>query len=247
MKKLYYFLFIFCAAIFTSSVMSQSLQLSDESGNVANGTIFYVWGDTITGTLMTKAVYVQNTSSGTIEVKTKKIENSLIPGTSCNICFAGQCYLSTVFTSLNSAVLSSNTTDTTATIDYKPKGHLGESIVTLVFFDVSNPDDSSWVFVHFNGTPAGIADNNMPKNFISNAYPNPAVNYTSFDYSFAQGTTSAKFVLSDILGSKVKEEVLNNLSGTLLLNTSEIEGGLYFYSFYENDRLILTKKIIIKQ
>ena len=123
---------------------------------------------------------------------------------------------------------------------------MGESIVTFVFFNTANKSDTAFVIAHFDGTPAAIAESNIPKTKVSNPYPNPASNYTSFDYTFVQGTTSAKFVLNDILGSKVKQENIDNLSGTLVINTGDIEDGIYFYSFYENDRLVLTKKMIVK-
>jgi len=246
MKKQFYILFIICAVLLSAITKSQSLQLYDVSGNVPNGTIFHIWGDTITGNIIKKVVGVKNISTSAVTVDLKKIETSLLPGTSCQICFAGQCYLSSVFVSPNTATLTPNDTNSSGSVDYKPKGHLGESIITLVFFNTGDTNDSAWVVVHFHGSPAGITENDLAKTSISNAYPNPAVNYTSFDYSFAQGTTSAKFVLSDILGSKVKEETLNNMSGNLIVNTSDIEAGIYFYSFYENDRLVLTKKIIVK-
>jgi hypothetical protein len=246
MKRFLSFL-ILGAFIFTSNVMSQSLQLSDVSGSVANGTDFYVWGDTITGTLMSQKIGVKNISAASVTVKTKKIETSLIPGTSCNMCFAGQCFLSSVFISNTQATLAPNDTNNTGSIEYKPKGHLGESIVTYVFFDIGNPNDSAWVVVHFNGTPAGISENMISKTEISNPYPNPAVDHTTFNYSFAQNTTSAKFVLCDLLGSKVIETEINDLNGVLNVNTSNLNGGIYFYSFYADNKMVLTRKLVVKK
>lgn len=131
MKKHFHSLIVLCAVIITSSAMSQSLQISYNSGTIPNGTIFHVWGDTLTGT-------------------------------------------------------------------------------------------------------------------ISNPYPNPAINYTSFNYSFPKNTLHAQFVLRDILGSPVKEIDIGNREGKLLVNTSDIKSGIYFYSFYVDDKLILTKKLIVR-
>jgi len=246
MKKHFHSLIILCAVIITNSAMSQSLQISYNSGTIPNGTIFHVWGDTLTGTLMSIGIDVKNISSGTVTIKSKKIENSLIPETSCNMCFAGQCFLSTVFISTTSSTLVPNTLDTTFSGDYWPKGHLGESIITFVFFNVDNEDDSAWVVVHFNGTPAGISENTLSKINISNPYPNPAINYTSFKYGFPENTVHAQFVLRDILGFPVKEIEINNPEGKLLVNTTDIKSGIYFYSFYVDDKLILTKKLIVR-
>jgi hypothetical protein len=239
-------LFILCAFLYASSTMAQSLQLSDVSGSVANGTSFYVWGDTITGTLMKQEIDVKNISGANVTVKTKKIETSLIPGTSSNMCFAGQCFLSSVFTSPTQSILAPNATDTSGSIEYKPKGHLGESIVTYVFFNIGDLNDSAWVIVHFNGTPAGINENTIAQTEISNPFPNPAADQTTFNYSFTQNTSTAKFVLCDLLGSKVKETEITDLNGTLTVNTSNLNEGIYFYSFYADNKMVLTRKLIVK-
>ena len=239
-------LFVLCTFFYASNTMSQSLQLSDASGPLANGTDVYMWGDTITGTLMVKEIDVKNISAGTVTVKTKKIETSLIPGTSCNMCFAGLCFLSTVFISPTQDILTPNDTNNSGSLDYKPKGHMGESIVTYVFFNIDNPNDSSWIVVHFNGTPAGINDNNISVTEISNPYPNPSFNQTTFNYSFAQNTSTAKFVLLDLLGSKVNETEISDLKGALTVNTSNLNEGIYFYSFYADNKLVVTRKLVVK-
>lgn len=245
MKKILFF-FILCTFLFASDIKSQSLQLYHESNQLANGTNVYMWCDTITGTLMIQEIDVKNISGAAVTVKTKKIETSLLPGTSCNMCFAGQCFLSTVFISSTQSTIASNATDTTGSIEYKPKGHLGESIVTYVFFNLSDPNDSAWVVVHFNGTPAGINDGIISKTEISNPYPNPAIDQTSINYSFAQNTSSAKFVLIDLLGSKVKETEIYDLKGSLTVNTSDLNEGIYFYSFYADNKMVLSRKLVVK-
>lgn len=245
MKKIL-LLLIVCTFIYASNAMSQSLQLFNESNQVTNGTDLYMWGDTITGTLMVQKIDVKNVSGATVTVKTKKIETSLIPGTSCNMCFAGLCFLSSVFISSTQATLTPNDTNNTGSLDYKPKGHLGESIITYVFFDIGNPNDSAWVVVHFNVTPAGISESTVSNTEISNPYPNPAVDHTTFNYSFAQNTTNAKFILYDLLGSKVKETEITDLNGMLTVNTSNLNGGIYFYSFYADNKMILTRKLVVK-
>jgi len=240
-------LFIIICEFCFSSIMSQSLQVLDGTTPVTNGSIYYVWGDSLTGTKMSLKLNLKNISSSTVGVRSKKIETSLISGTSSNMCFAGQCYLSTVFTSLQAATIASNEVDTSFIGEYSPKGHLGESIVTFVFFNTSDTNDSAWVEVRFNATPAGISESTVSNTEISNPYPNPAVDNTTFNYSFAQNTTTAKFVLCDLLGSKVIETEINDLNGVLNVNTSNLNGGIYFYSFYADNKMVLTRKLIVKR
>ena len=246
MKKLILILIIISGLIPAASIMGQSLQLKNGSDDITNGTVFHVWGDTGTGMSIT-GILIKNISSNSVSVKSKKIENVLIPGAKCSMCFAQNCYLSSTYISTSSVSILPGSLDNSFTGDYSPKGNLGESIITFVFFNVNNINDSAWIVVHFNGvSSSGIDENTLSKIDISNAYPNPAVNYTSFNYSFPVNTLSARFVLRDLLGSIVKETEIYDKEGKLIINTNQIKDGVYFYNFYVNDKMILTKKLIIR-
>ena len=245
MKRHIYSLLMFCAIITATPAMSQSLQLSDASGIIPNGTIFHVWGVTNT-TMNFEGIHVKNISSDSVTIKSKKIENGLLPGTQCYMCFAGPCYTESVYISLLSSTITPNSIDSSFSGHYWPANVLGESIVTFVFFNINNSNDSAWVVVHFNATPLVINEPAIAKAEISNPYPNPAINYTSFKYSFPENTLHAQFVLRDILGSPVKEIEIDNPEGRLFVNTTDIKSGIYFYSFYVDDKLILTKRLIVR-
>ncbi len=244
MKKLI-FIIILYAGIPANSLMGQNLQLMNGSGNIPNGTTFHIWGDT--GTAMSiVGIHIKNISSGSVTIKAKKIENSLIPGAKCSICFAGSCEFSTTYISSNSSTILPDSVDNSFSGDYSPKGHLGESIITFVFFNINNLNDSAWIVVHFNGSSVGINESVLSKIDISNSYPNPAANYTSFNYSFPVNTLSAKFVLYDLTGFKVNETEIYDKEGKLIINTSQFKDGIYFYNFYVNDKMVLTKKLIVR-
>lgn len=224
--------------------MSQSFQLSDGGVVLSNGTNLYVWGDSAMGTLMTKDIMVKNISSSVVSTIGKKIETNLISGTSSLFCFNGACYPSSTFESVTVSMASNDYTAFSA--EYKPKGHLGESVVTFVIFNVNNINDSAWFIVHFNATPAAINEIASTKPEISNPYPNPAKDYTCINYSFPKNTLNIKFILQDIIGTTVKEIKISNTDGKLTLATNNIKEGVYFYSFFAGEKLILTRKLVIQ-
>jgi hypothetical protein len=245
MKKTLLLISFICAGMFLPNVNSQNIQLCDKSGtSFTNGTAFYIW-DTLT--LMNfEGLRIKNIGSSTINVKCKKIETSLVEGASCYMCFQGSCFSSGAFTSPKQDTLSPNEVDSSFSGHVNPLGNLGESIITFVFFNVANTSDSAWVVVHFTATPVGINEIASMNAEVSNPYPNPAVLHTSFDYHFPKGTSSANFILSDLLGSKVYETDIQELEGKLTLNTADLKEGIYLYSFYVNHKMILTKKLIIR-
>jgi len=244
MKGHIHSLLMLCAVIIATSAMSQSFQLSDTSGILPNGSDVYVSGDTSISNTLTKGLTLRNISGGDVSVIVRKIIVNSIQGSINSFCFGTNCYPSTAYTSDTVGIVSGFFTDFSG--DYKPNGHTGESIIRYVFFNVYNKTDSVGITVHYNATPAGINKAVATKTEISNPYPNPAGYYTSINYNFPLSTIKAKFVLRDVLGSKVKEMNIYETEGKLTLNTSDIKEGVYFYSFIIDDKLILTKKLIVR-
>ena len=237
-------LFIFTISMLSiTSVMSQSIQLSDNTGIVANGKDYYV-NDTLIS-MTYEGIHIKNISAGSVTLKAKKIQTSLVSGASVSMCFGINCYGSGTFITPTPVVLAANAKDSSFSGHYNPAGNLGESIVTFIFFNVSNVNDSAWIVVHFNAT-LGISESNLSKFDVSSPYPNPAISNTSISYSLPQNTVNAKCVVTNILGSKVMEMPVNNQKGTLSINTDAMKSGIYFYSFYVNDQIISTKKLMVK-
>lgn len=235
--------FIGICSFINAGINAQSLQVLDKSGNNISGTVINVWGDT--SNVISAYLDLKNISGSTINTKAKKIENSLQPGAKVTMCFAGHCYLSNTFVTPYQDTIEPGGMDTTFIGDYKAYGALGSSIITFVFFRTDNPDDSAYVIVQFNATPVDIQQFTDPVFEISSPYPNPATSKISFNYNFPENF-SASFTLSDITGSIIKEISLYN-KGLLEIPTDGISDGMYFYSFYFNGKMIMTKKLIVQR
>ncbi len=238
------FLFSIKILFFTLSVsMSQSIQVLDIGGNDVSSSEVNVWGDSSYYTQISLPLDIKNISGTTIDVKVKKIETSVLPGSSNYFCFNGYCYLSGVYVSPSFVTIDADAKDTTFSGDYKPKGNLGVSIITYVFFREDEPDDSAYVVVQYHATPAGINQYSNKIFEISAPYPNPASSHIYFNYCFPENS-KAEFILSDIAGNIIKEIPVNNIHGTLEIPTDELSNGMYFYSFYLDGKLLMTKKLI---
>lgn len=245
MKRLIFSLSLSSAILAFAPAKSQSsIQLYDGNTPIASGTHIYVWQDT-TESKIEKLIFAKNISSETVTLKAGKSEIDQLEDTKSSFCWGGQCYGSTTFTSVLSVNSLVNDIDTLS-CDYLHQGHVGVSIVRYYVFNTANPDDSASVIIHFGATGVGIDDQEVTAPEISNPYPNPAISYTSFNYTFPKNTVNAKFVLRDLLGSITKEVEITDFEGKLTINTSNLNGGVYFYTFYVNDKLIQTRKLIIQ-
>ena len=94
-----------------------------------------------------------------------------------------------------------------------------------------------------SGTSTGITYNNLDIEFT--VYPNPAKNQISVDFS-STNNKSSNLIISDILGKTVKEFSVNSSNGInrLEINLNNLNDGIYFVNFSNND-IKSTKKLVI--
>jgi hypothetical protein len=238
-KSLLLFCFIYMAALLA---YSQSLQLSDSAGPIANNSTRLKYGLPGADEIVS-FVFVKNTTTDSISVKVKKVELFAQHGTSNVFCW-GLCFSPDVFVSPDPITIHAGETNVTDfSGHYIPTGVLGISTIRYVFFNTNNPSDSVCVNIDFDTYAEGI--NNLPDGTLSNAYPNPANNSVSFNYSASQNS-DAKLIIRNVLGTIVREVDITNNSGKLSLNTSELADGVYFYSFLVDGKSQVTKKLVIR-
>ena len=106
--------------------------------------------------------------------------------------------------------------------------------------------DKVSVLIHFYGGPVCIDEFNYENIKITDAFPNPATPETKFNYELPKEIISARVIVRDLLGNAVKDLLIPDLTGEIVLNTSDLNGGIYFYSLLLNDQVYSTKKIIIR-
>lgn len=223
--------------------VAQSLQISYHDNVQSNGAVINVQGDA--NQAIKVGLHVKNISATQIEVKAKKNHITILPNTENNFCFANYCYPPFVFVSSSSSVLTPSQKDTTFEADYNAGGVTGVTTVQYVFFNVGNPNDSSWVNVNFQGT-VGIEDISAVVKI--DAFPNPASNNVSFVYSVPSQVESQKIIIRNMLGAIVKTIDLGDKStGKKQINIEDLKDGIYFYSVLANNKICQTRKLIIKR
>jgi len=91
-------------------------------------------------------------------------------------------------------------------------------------------------------------DNNSQKvNWIGQNTPNPFNNETVIDYYLLEQSTTASIQVNDLTGRIVKSfPLLEKGQGKLIIQKSELSKGVYTYSLIVDNKLIATKKMVIK-
>ena len=80
---------------------------------------------------------------------------------------------------------------------------------------------------------------------MGNAYPNPASTSFSLEYS-GNVTGSAKLVVQNLIGIKVREEVLAGTNDKSSVDVSGLPDGIYLYSLEVEGKMISTKKLVVR-
>ncbi|MCX6258675.1 MAG: T9SS type A sorting domain-containing protein [Bacteroidia bacterium] len=171
------------------------------------------------------------------------LSGQIVGGTSNYFCWVN-CYSPAVFTSSQSMTMQAGQTTSGAgdlSCDYMSNSLSGISIIAYTIFDVNTPADSSVFYIKF--TYADGVDE-IPQNSITDAYPNPTSGNTTIGYNL-NPKSHASIALYNLIGTRVRNYELAKSSGSLVINTNNLNPGAYFYSFIIDGRVIKTSKLIV--
>lgn len=129
---------------------------------------------------------------------------------------------------------------------YHPNENEGISTITYEFFDINDNTNKVIVEVEYDAKSSqGIENQNTLVDF-SYAYPNPANNQVSFTYELDREVNDAVIVISNLLGSVVKERRIDKNHNSLTIQTGDFRDGLYLYSVKIDGKVEFTRKLIVK-
>lgn len=234
--------------VFTYSlgIFAQHLSLSNGAGPVVNGDTVTISGDT-SETLFC-FMSVTNNSGSSLSVKCIRTNVDVVSGSENTLCWGGECAetgTGSTYTSNDPTVINAGATVTEFSGDYKANGNEGISIIRYRFFDMNAVSDSICFYAKFDASAIGIKEtvNNVE---VSDAYPNPANSYTYIAYKSLSDNNSAKIIVSNLLGQTVISIPVTDKAGKIKIETARLENGIYFYSFSVKDRVIYTKKLVVR-
>jgi hypothetical protein len=236
---------LFILSLISSRVLAQSILISDLSGNSVNGTTITLSTSDINTAIMDEYLRVKNNTEQDLNLYVRRIINSEVNSSSNSFCFGVLCYNEHTDTS-TTAVLLVPGHDTTFSGDYLPNLHSGLTSITYEFYDIRNPEApvTAQVTVNYHLSPLNVG-NELKAFDISEAFPNPASGSTSFEYNIPLGIKGT-IVLRNLIGTVVREVELEKQEGKELINTSDLKDGIYFYSVFLNNKIELTRKLIIR-
>ncbi len=117
-------------------------------------------------------------------------------------------------------------------------------VLYRIYNTAPDTKDTAFVTIKYTCTN-GIEKHLKDAGSISNAYPNPANHNFSVNYQL-NGNTKGELIINDLLGKEIQRIAVNEKEGNVVVNTSQLTAGIYFYSLQVDGSKITTKKVIIE-
>ena len=92
-------------------------------------------------------------------------------------------------------------------------------------------------------TSTGIKPNKKHELFVSDAYPNPAMDAFNIQYNLINND-NAVFELFNLSGNRIKSVPINNKKGVLNIKINDLQDGIYYYRLKNGTRVSKSSKLI---
>jgi hypothetical protein len=237
-------------ALLPSTLLAQEpvVILTDEDGNVVNETLV-VKASAVTNSTDTVSLFATLTGDAERTVNLRRYEVDVVETTRNFFCW-GVCYTSQsagslpVWESAHPVFMSPGVEVDNFHSYYKPMGQAGVSLFRFVWFDVDDPDDSTWVDIQYNAE-VGIGENSGGVIGFE-AYPNPALDAPmTVRFTLDPTVVGAELVVYNTLGSKVRRQPVRGGNATVVLQRDELQPGVYFANIEVGGRALLTRRLVI--
>ena len=240
MKK--FLLITFSLFFIQLTVHAQSLQLlKKDKTPVVNDTIMV--SGSADDTEIKVPVYVKNIAGVDKDVYVKRYIKQMVDGSQTQFCWIS-CFDITTSQSTEHLTIAVNDTAKDFYSLYKPKEFLGVTEIMYTFFVNKAETDSASVTITYEIVSTGIGNLAEIKNSIR-CYPNPAIETVYFDYNI-ENTVSSSIIIYDLVGNKVKQIKISNLSRSKEIDISNLNTGIYIWTF-ESDGIPIKSDRLIKR
>jgi hypothetical protein len=188
---------------------------------------------------------IVNSSGMTLDVVAEDYQRNMVPGHSTFFCWY-VCY-DTVTTLSPDSIRLAPGASTNSFIDHVvSNGIAGHDDITYRFYDQNGNSDTLTVTMNYDFMPVGVFEISSTNGSFNFSGPNPANSTTMINY-YINGSRNAKLVVTNMLGSKVKEIPLAKDQNSLTLSVRDLKSGIYIYSLFVDGKMTSSKKLVVTQ
>ncbi len=130
---------------------------------------------------------------------------------------------------------------------FRPNGFSGHSIIRYCWYNINSPTEEVCYDVNFcvNAECVITVTKVTQVGDITEISPNPITKTSTLSYDFTTVPTNAKIQIHNMVGSLVKEVLLEKKSGLVTIEAADFESGIYFCSIQCDGKIFETKRLVI--
>jgi len=117
----------------------------------------------------------------------------------------------------------------------------------LVFVNSESLREFFIVEAKYAVTPTPNSDFSHKDIKLGDIYPNPSNRVAQLDYTLVNPKAKAKITVTSFIGNPIAEYDLDPSRNSLVIQVSDFQPGVYFYTLFVDNKNVVTKKLQVKK
>jgi hypothetical protein len=199
------------------------------------------------GSSQRKTVILQNESSQTKTYLLKNIRGSVGSSQKVRVCLNDQCYDSKKDLAKIALKLAPGEIFTDLYLEFEMGITETRGSFDLFFVNAENIRENFVVEARYE-VASGANTEFLHKDIkLSEIYPNPSNRIAQLDYKLVNPKAKAKIAINSFIGNPITEYELDPERTSLVINVTDFQPGVYFYTLFVDNKNVVTKKLQVKK
>jgi hypothetical protein len=199
------------------------------------------------GSSQRKTVIIQNESNQTKTYFLKNVRGSIGSSQRVKICLSDQCFDPKKDLTKISLKLQPGEVFTDLYLEFEMGIAETRGSFDLFFVNAENIRENFVVEARYE-VATGSSTDFMHKDIkLSEIFPNPSNRIAQLDYEMVNPKAKAKITINSFIGNPIAEFELDPDRNSLVINVTDFQPGVYFYTLFVDNKNIVTKKLQVKK
>lgn len=199
------------------------------------------------GSSQRKTVIIQNESNQTKTYFLKNVRGSVGSSQRVKVCLSDQCFDPKKDLTKISLKLQPGEVFTDLYLEFEMGITETRGSFDLFFVNSENIRENFVVEARYEVATGSSTDFTHKDIKLSEIFPNPSNRIAQLDYELVNPKAKAKISINSFIGNPVAEFELDPERNSLVINVTDFQPGVYFYTLFVDNKNVVTKKLQVKK
>lgn len=199
------------------------------------------------GSSQRKTVLLQNEANQPKTYLLKALRGNIGSSQKVKICFGEQCFDPKKDLAKISLKLEPGQIYTDLYLEFEMGIATTRGSFELLFSNPENIRETFTVEARYEVAAESLSEFLHKDIQLSEIYPNPSNRIAQIDYELVNPRAKAKITINSFIGNPIAEYELDPNRSSLMINVSDFQPGVYFYTLFVDNKNVVTKKLQVKK